>query len=73
MGGGLARTGISVAPDLADVLAVARGHQRAAEKGECEGDEKIERGNGSITDLLRQVAHARLPGRSGHVWPGSGE
>lgn len=46
MGGGLARTGISVAPDLADVLAVARGHQRAAEKGECEGDEKIERGNG---------------------------
>lgn len=36
--------GISVAPDLADVPAVARGHQRTAEECECEGDEKIERG-----------------------------
>lgn len=46
MDGGPACTGISIAPDFADVPAVARGHQRAAEERECEGDEKIERGNG---------------------------
>lgn len=46
MDGGLACTGVSVAPDLADVPAVTRGYQRTAYERECEGDEKIERGNG---------------------------
>lgn len=45
MGWSLVCTGKDIAPDLADVLAVARGHQRTADKREREGGKIIERGN----------------------------
>jgi hypothetical protein len=44
MGWNLACTGMNIAPDLADILAVARGHQRTADKREREGGKIIERG-----------------------------
>ena len=44
MDGTLARTGMDIALDLADVLAVACGHQRTADKCEREGGKIIERG-----------------------------
>lgn len=54
MNGGLAFKGAGVVSDLVHILAVARGEQRTAEKGEREGGEIVER---------RRRNHERTPER----------
>lgn len=54
MDGHLVRPGPGIAPDLADVPAVTRGHQRAGKEGEREGSQILEG---------RNWQHRLIPGK----------
>lgn len=58
--------GVGLTTDLADVAAVAHGHQYAAEEGKSEGGKVVERGNRKHWTLLKWMEEDGRERMRGH-------